>query len=83
MPNSNGESPSIKIEAIGIGSTICRVVGREGKVLTVSELDVIAGTPVLDIKPVLKEFLSRGEVSQPDWSSELMRSYWNPGDGSS
>ena len=59
-----------------IGSTICRVVSVEGRTLTVAELDAIDGTPVLDIKPVMREFLPRGAVRQPDWVAELMASYW-------
>jgi tRNA (Thr-GGU) A37 N-methylase len=34
------------------------------------------GTPVLDIKPVMAEFLSREPVRQPAWSTELMADYW-------
>jgi tRNA-Thr(GGU) m(6)t(6)A37 methyltransferase TsaA len=59
-----------------IGSTICRVLRREGRRLYVAELDAIDGTPVLDIKPVMREFLPREEVRQPAWSHELMRQYW-------
>ena len=59
-----------------IGSTICRVIRAEGKRLFVAELDAIDGTPVLDIKPILAEFLPRGEIRQPAWSHELMRDYW-------
>jgi tRNA-Thr(GGU) m(6)t(6)A37 methyltransferase TsaA len=59
-----------------IGSTICRVVRVEGTKLYVAELDAINGTPVLDIKPVMAEFLPRQEVQQPAWSHELMREYW-------
>ena len=59
-----------------IGSTICRVVRVEGTKLIVSELDAINGTPVLDIKPVMVEFLPREQVRQPAWSHELMREYW-------
>jgi tRNA-Thr(GGU) m(6)t(6)A37 methyltransferase TsaA len=59
-----------------IGSTICRILRREGRSLIVAELDAIDGTPVLDIKPVMREFLPREEVRQPAWSSELMRAYW-------
>ncbi len=40
------------------------------------ELDAIEGTPVLDIKPVMAEFLPREEIRQPAWSHELMREYW-------
>jgi tRNA (Thr-GGU) A37 N-methylase len=59
-----------------IGSTICRVIRVEGTKLYVAELDAINGTPVLDIKPVMAEFLPREEVRQPAWSHELMREYW-------
>lgn len=59
-----------------IGSTICRVIRVEGRHLVVAELDAIAGTPVIDIKPVIKEFLPRGEVRQPTWSTELMVDCW-------
>jgi len=59
-----------------IGSTICRLLGVEGTRLHVAELDAIDGTPVLDIKPVMAEFLPRQPVRQPAWSSELMRQYW-------
>ena len=59
-----------------IGSTICRLVRVDGITLHVVELDAIDGTPVLDIKPVMAEFLPRGPVRQPPWSTELMRDYW-------
>ena len=39
---------------------------------------IVRGTPVLDIKPVMQEFLPRGALRQPAWSHELMRRYWNP-----
>lgn len=35
--------------------------------LTVVELEAIDETPVLDIKPVMKEFLPREEIRQPGW----------------
>ena len=34
------------------------------------------GTAIVDIKPVMKEFLPKGEVLQPDWSTDLMKNYW-------
>ena len=40
-------------------------------------LDALDGTPVLDVKPVMAEFLPRGHVRQPEWSHELMRHYWD------
>lgn len=59
-----------------IGVTVCRIVSVSGREINVEGLDAIAGTPVLDIKPVMREFLPRGEILQPDWSRELMRDYW-------
>lgn len=59
-----------------LGSTICRLHRIEGIQLHVTGLDAIDGTPVLDIKPVMKEFLPRGDVVQPRWSHELMSGYW-------
>ncbi len=63
-----------------LGSTVCRVVWVEGTTLQVAGLDAIDGTPVLDIKPVMQEFLPRGVVRQPAWSRELMQDYWTPAD---
>ncbi|HEY0197287.1 MAG TPA: SAM-dependent methyltransferase [Rhodanobacter sp.] len=59
-----------------LGSTICRILRVEGTQLIVAELDAIDGTPVVDIKPVMAEFLPRQEIRQPAWSHELMREYW-------
>jgi tRNA-Thr(GGU) m(6)t(6)A37 methyltransferase TsaA len=59
-----------------IGATVVRFVRREGRRLLVSGLDAVDGTPVLDIKPVMREFLPEGEVRQPQWVSELMANYW-------
>jgi tRNA (adenine37-N6)-methyltransferase len=39
-------------------------------------LDAVDGTPVLDLKPAMREFLPRGELRQPLWASELMAGYW-------
>jgi tRNA-Thr(GGU) m(6)t(6)A37 methyltransferase TsaA len=82
-PRNNPEWPRIGIFAQRgknrpnrIGSTIVPLVRREGRLLHVSELDAIDGTPVLDIKPVMREFLPRAEVRQPAWASELMKDYW-------
>jgi tRNA (Thr-GGU) A37 N-methylase len=60
-----------------IGTTIARLVRREGRTLAVAELDAIDGSPVLDIKPVMREFLPHEPVRQPPWATDLMRSYWS------
>jgi tRNA (adenine37-N6)-methyltransferase len=59
-----------------LGSTVVEILGRDGRVLSVRGLDAVDGTPVLDIKPVMTEFLPRGEVRQPRWATELMKDYW-------
>jgi tRNA-Thr(GGU) m(6)t(6)A37 methyltransferase TsaA len=61
-----------------LGTTIVRILARDGRRLLVAGLDAIDGTPVLDIKPVLAEFLPTEEVRQPAWSHELMQNYWSP-----
>ena len=52
------------------------IVGVEGLTIEVEGLDAIDGTPILDVKPVLKGFLPRGEVREPAWASEIMKQYW-------
>lgn len=59
-----------------LGATICRVLGVDGTRLHIEGLDAIDGTPVIDIKPVMREFLPRDEVRQPEWVAELMAAYW-------
>lgn len=59
-----------------VGVTICKIVGVEGLTIEVEGLDAIDGTPVLDVKPVLKGFLPRDEVREPAWASEIMKQYW-------
>ena len=60
-----------------LGTTICRLLRVEGVEIHVHGLDAIDGTPVVDVKPVMKEFLPRGAVVQPRWSGELMSKYWD------
>lgn len=59
-----------------LGVTVCRVIAVDGLTVEVEGLDAIDGTPVLDIKPVLKGFLPRGEVVEPAWAAEIMKDYW-------
>lgn len=64
-----------------LGSTICRLLKVDGTRLYVAGLDAINGTPVLDVKPVMVEFLPREPVRQPKWSHELMQHYWSVSNG--
>jgi len=59
-----------------LGATIVEIVSRSGRTLVVHGLDAVDGTPVVDIKPVMAEFLPRTIVRQPSWSHALMRRYW-------
>ena len=59
-----------------IGVTTVEIVSLEGRHLKVRGLDAIDGTPVIDIKPVMRGFEPRGEISEPDWAVEIMKDYW-------
>ena len=59
-----------------IGATIVKLVKKEGRSVFVEGLDAINETPVLDIKPVIREFMPSGAIDQPEWATELMKNYW-------
>jgi tRNA-Thr(GGU) m(6)t(6)A37 methyltransferase TsaA len=83
-PRNNTEWPKVGIFAQRgknrpnqIGLTICRILKVEGLKVYLEGLDAVDGTPVLDIKPWVKEFGPRGELRQPKWIAELMTGYWS------
>jgi tRNA (Thr-GGU) A37 N-methylase len=59
---------------IGVG--ICRLLKVQGRTVRVADLDAMARTPVLDIKPHMVEMGPRGDVVEPTWAKELMEHYW-------
>jgi tRNA (adenine37-N6)-methyltransferase len=59
-----------------IGLCTCRVIAVDGLAVEVEGLDAIDGTPVLDIKPVMKGFQPRDEIREPAWAGEIMKDYW-------
>jgi tRNA-Thr(GGU) m(6)t(6)A37 methyltransferase TsaA len=82
-PRGNEDWPAVGIFAQRgksrpnrLGVSVCRLLGVEGRTVTVQALDAIDATPVLDIKPYMAEFAPRGLIRQPDWSNELMAGYW-------
>ncbi|MEJ2765267.1 SAM-dependent methyltransferase [Photobacterium sp. MCCC 1A19761] len=84
-PRNNPDWPKVGIFAQRgknrpnrLGATLCRIVSVKGHKIHVEGLDAIDGTPVIDIKPVMKEFLPREPVRQPAWSEEIMSNYWAP-----
>ena len=87
-PRENPEWPEVgifsqrgRLRPNRLGLTSVRILRRAGRSLFVEGLDALDGTPVLDIKPVMQEFLPRGPLRQPDWSHEVMRTYWGPPKG--
>ena len=53
----------------GIGVSVVRLVKVEGNVLEVEDLDVVDGTPLLDIKPFVPEIDNR-EPGRSGWLSD-------------
>lgn len=47
----------------GIGLSIVRVLGRDGRRIRAAQLDVLDGTPLLDIKPYVPRFDCRRSAS--------------------
>jgi len=56
-----------------LGVSRAQIPKIDGLDVHVRGLDEVEGTPVLDVKPCMREFEPRGEVRQPDWATELMR----------
>lgn len=59
-----------------IGVSRCILLGVDGLTIRVRGLDAIDGTPVLDVKPYMREFGPIGEVHQPQWADEIMSEYY-------
>jgi tRNA (adenine37-N6)-methyltransferase len=65
-----------------LGLSTCRLLSVDGLTIQVAELDALDGTPVIDIKPYVREFEPhREEVRQPEWISELMADYFAKREG--
>ena len=61
-----------------LGVSVCELLQVDGLKLKVKALDAIEGTPVLDIKPYVREFEpDPARVRQPQWMTELMRDYFS------
>ncbi|GAA3198826.1 SAM-dependent methyltransferase [Dactylosporangium siamense] len=60
-----------------IGVTTCAIESVHGRELTVVGLDAVSGTPVIDLKPTMTEFLPTG-TRQPEWVSRVMSDYFQP-----
>jgi len=59
-----------------IGISVCRIREVDGIRIELEDLDAVAGTPVVDLKPWVAEFGPKSPTFQPRWMSELMEDYW-------
>jgi len=59
-----------------LGLCTVELVEHKDRSIKVKYLDAIDGTPVLDIKPVFKEFQPASQIKQPTWVVDLMKTYW-------
>ena len=82
-PRGNPDHPVVGIFAARgpnrpnrLGVSRCRLLKVDGRDLHVADLDALDGTPVLDIKPYVREFAPRDPVVQPDWYTDLMKHYY-------
>ena len=83
-PRGNPDWPEVgmfaqraKMRPNRLGVSSCRLLGVEGLNLRVRGLDAVDGSPVLDVKPYLREFEPPpAEVRQPSWATELMARYY-------
>lgn len=48
-----------------------RLISRKGNVLVVRGLEALDGTPILDIKPYIKDYHCIEEASMPEWMKRL------------
>ncbi|MHC0036170.1 SAM-dependent methyltransferase [Pseudoneobacillus sp. C159] len=82
-PRNNPEWPKVGIFSQRgknrpnlLGASVCKILKVEGLTITVQSLDAIDGTPVVDLKPYMKEFAPVEPTIQPQWATELMRNYY-------
>lgn len=54
-----------------LGLTRVELIRRDGRTLYVKGLDAFDGSPVIDIKPLLRSLLPRDPISQPKLADEI------------
>ena len=59
-----------------ISVTVCRLLGIEGATLRLEGLDLVDGTPVLDVKPYVAQFDAVDSPRVPEWVNRLMERYF-------
>jgi tRNA-Thr(GGU) m(6)t(6)A37 methyltransferase TsaA len=51
-----------------LSMTVCRLLGIDGSVLRLEGLDLVDGTPVLDIKPYIAYYDAEPKAKLPKWA---------------
>jgi len=59
-----------------IGLCTVELLEHRERIIKVRNLDAIDGTPIIDVKPVFREFEPVGQIRQPEWVADLMKNYW-------
>jgi len=59
-----------------LGLCTVELIEHRGRSINVKYLDAIDGSPVLDIKPVFRQFELKTEIKQAPWVNDLMKYYW-------
>ena len=52
--------------------TVVRLLGREDNILKVADLDAVDGSPVIDIKPYVRNIYCIEDSTTPEWMRKLM-----------
>ena len=55
-----------------IAISTVELIGRKGNVVKVKGLDIVSGTPILDIKPYTPQYDEVGKAKVPNWVSKLV-----------
>jgi tRNA (Thr-GGU) A37 N-methylase len=81
-PRGNPDWPEVgifaqraKMRPNRLGVSNCALRSVDGLDLSVRGLDAVDGSPVLDVKPFMREF-EPSESHQPPWATELMTGYY-------
>lgn len=78
QPQGNPEVPTVGIFSCRcperpnpIAITTVKLLGREKNKITVKGLDILDGTPIIDIKPYWPHYDKAEDIRYPDWVDKL------------
>lgn len=81
-PRDNADWPSVGIFAQRgsarpnqMAISTAEYIGHDGLAVEVKGLDLVHGTPILDLKPVMSGF-QVDDIKEPDWAKDIMKNYW-------